>query len=337
MASNVKTKIGITRKLPKSTLERMQTLFDVQMNESDEALSRQGLLNMAANCTVLCPTVTDNIDHEIIEAGRGNLKLLANFGAGTDHIDIKAAIRAQVVVTNTPDVLTEDTADLTLALLLAVPRRIIEGAELLRAGGYDDGWSPTWMMGRSLGRKKIGIIGMGRIGQAVALRARAFGMEVHYHNRRSVSPAIEDDLQALYWTDMDAMLSEMDFVSLNCPLSQQTHHLIGAAQLENMPDHAIIINTARGKLIDETALVEALQAGKLAGAGLDVYEFEPEVSPELLKMKQVVALPHLGSSTLEARTAMGERMIINIKAFEDGHKPPDRVILGLAGDNTNSN
>ena len=329
MTSKTKIKVGITRKLPLTTQQRMQTLFDVQMNESDSALPRKDLLNMAASCTVLCPTVTDTIDEEVIKAGGNALKLLANFGAGTDHIDLKSASENNIMVTNTPDVLTEDTADLTMALLLAVPRRIIEGAELLRQGGYEEGWSPTWMMGRSLGGKKLGIVGMGRIGQAVAARARTFGMEIHYHNRHPVSSAISDTLQALYWPDLKAMMAEMDFISLNCPLSDQTHHLIDEELLSRMPDHAVLINTARGKLIDEQALVKALQTRKLAGAGLDVYEFEPKVTPELLKMKQVVALPHMGSSTLEARTAMGERMIINIKAFEDGHKPPDRVIHGL--------
>lgn len=329
--SRAKTIVGVTRKLPFTTLDRLQDLFDVQMNRTDKALIRAELLEMAANCQVLCPTVTDHIDLEVIQAGGSQLKLLANFGAGTDHIDLRATAKAGIVVTNTPDVLTEDTADLTMALILAVPRRIIEGADCLRSGGYEAGWSPTWMMGRSLGKKKLGIIGMGRIGQAVAARARAFGMEIHYHNRRAVSPAIEDSLRALYWSDLDAMLGEMDFVSLNCPLSQDTYHLINPDRLAKMPAHSVLINSARGKLVDEQALVAALTAGKLAGAGLDVFEHEPIVSPELLKMPQVVALPHMGSSTLEARIAMGERMIINIKAFEDGHKPPDRVIKGLAG------
>ncbi|MBL4617619.1 MAG: D-glycerate dehydrogenase [Robiginitomaculum sp.] len=327
--SNTKTKVGVTRKLPFSTLDRLNELFDVQMNETDRALPRPELLQMAADCEVLCPTVTDKIDAEILQAGEGKLKLLANFGAGTDHINLQSACEQGIVVTNTPDVLTEDTADLTMALLLAVPRRIIEGVDCLRSDGYQAGWSPTWMMGRSLGGKKLGIIGMGRIGQAVAARARSFGMRIHYHNRRPVSPAIEEGLQALYWSDLDAMLGEMDFVSLNCPLSEQTRHLMSAERLAKMPKHAMLINTARGQLVDEAALIAALQAEKLAGAGLDVFEFEPQISPELLQMSNVVALPHMGSSTLEARCAMGERMIINIKAYEDGHKPPDRVIISL--------
>ena len=327
--SNTKTKVGVTRKLPFTTLDRLNELFNVQMNETDRALSQSELLQMAASCEVLSPTVTDKIDAKILHAGAGKLKLLANFGAGTDHIDLQIASEQGIIVTNTPDVLTEDTADLTMALLLAVPRRIIEGVDCLRSGGYQAGWSPTWMMGRSLGGKKLGIIGMGRIGQAVAARARAFGMQIHYHNRRQVSPAIEEALQALYWPDLDAMLGEMDFVSLNCPLSEQTKHLMNAERLGKMPKHAMLINTARGPLIDEAALIAALQAGNLAGAGLDVFEFEPQISPGLLQMSNVVALPHMGSSTLEARCAMGERMIINIKAYEDGHKPPDRVIVSL--------
>ncbi|PHR58330.1 MAG: D-glycerate dehydrogenase [Robiginitomaculum sp.] len=328
MANN-KIKVGVTRKLPNATHERMLALFDVQMNPNDQALGRNQLLALAASCDVLCPTVTDDIDAEIFRAGKNNLKLVANFGAGTDHIDLKAANAAGIPVTNTPDVLTDDTADLTFALLLAVPRRIVEGAQLLRSGGYEAGWSPTWMMGRSLGNKKLGIVGMGRIGQAVAARARAFGLEVHYHNRKPVSPAIEESLHALYWSDLDEMLGEMDFVSLNCPLTKDTIHLMDRTRLGKLAGHAILINTARGKLIDEAALADALQAGQLAGAGLDVFEFEPKVEPRLLELPNVVALPHMGSSTLEARTAMGERMIINIKAFEDGHKPPDRVIRGL--------
>lgn len=329
MSARRKIHVGVTRKLPYSTRDRLEELFDVEMNTSDAALTRDELKAMTSRCDVLCPTVTDTVDADVIAAGKGRLRLIANFGAGTDHIDLDAAQDAGILVSNTPDVLTEDTADMAMALLLAVPRRILEGAELLRAGGYHAGWSPTWMMGASLQDKKLGIIGMGRIGQALAKRARAFGLEVHYHNRSPVSPTIEDGLQALYWEDLDDMLAEMDFISLNCPLTETTHHLMNAARLAKLPDHAVIVNTARGKLIDEAALADALEAGKLGGAGLDVFEHEPEVEPRLLQMASVVALPHMGSSTLEARMAMGERMIINIRAFEDGHKPPNRVIAHL--------
>lgn len=321
--------VGVTRKLPYSTRDRLEQLFDVEMNTSDTALSREELMAMAARCDVLCPTVTDTVDADVIAAGGDRLRLIANFGAGTDHIDLDAAQAAGIMVSNTPDVLTEDTADLAMALLLAVPRRIFEGAHLLREGGYHAGWSPTWMMGTSLQKKKLGIVGMGRIGQALAARARTFGLEIHYHNRSPVSPVIEDVLHALYWENLDDMLEEMDFVSLNCPLSESTHHLMDASRLAKLPAHAVLVNTARGKLIDEKALADALEAGKLGGAGLDVFEHEPEVEPRLLQMASVVALPHMGSSTLEARMAMGDRMIINIKAFEDGHKPPNRVIAYL--------
>jgi len=324
-----KLQIGVTRKLPFTTDERLRALFDVHSNSFDRALTQQELLELSADCDVLCPTVTDDITADIIQAGGKRLALIANFGAGTDHIDLAAAANAGITVTNTPDVLTEDTADLTMALLLAVPRRIVEGAQLLRSGGYDAGWSPTWMMGRSLGGKKLGIVGMGRIGQALAKRAKAFGMEIHYHNRKPVSSAIEETLSALYWSDLGAMISEMDFVSLNCPLTRDTQQLMNRSMLAKLAKHAVLINTARGKLIDETALADALTAGNLGGAGLDVFEHEPKVEPRLLTLPNVVALPHMGSSTLEARTAMGERMIINIKAFEDGHKPPDRVIFAL--------
>jgi len=321
--------VGVTQNLPEPTQTRLQELFDVQLRHGDQALSHTQLCEMAASCQVMCPTVTDVIDRKVLEAGAGNLRLLANFGAGTDHIDLDAAAKAGITVTNTPDVLTDDTADLTMALILAVPRRLVEGTKVLRDGGYVAGWSPTWMMGRSLGGKKLGIVGMGRIGQAIAARARAFGMQIHYHNRKQVSTAIEESLQALYWPDLDAMLGEMDFVSLNCPLTNETHHLMDTQRLHKMARHAVLINSARGKLIDEKALADALEAGVICGAGLDVFEFEPRVEPRLLQMENVVALPHLGSSTLEARAAMGDRMIINIQAFADGHKPPNRVISAL--------
>ncbi|VAV95691.1 Glyoxylate reductase / Glyoxylate reductase / Hydroxypyruvate reductase, partial [hydrothermal vent metagenome] len=240
-----KLQVGVTRKLPFTTEERLQALFDVQMNPDDTALNQEQLAALAANSDVLCPTVTDKIDAQVLAAGKGRLALIANFGAGTDHIDLVAAAKAGITVTNTPDVLTEDTADLAMALILAVPRRLIEGARCLRDGGYAVGWSPTWMMGRSLGGKKLGIIGMGRIGQALASRAKAFGMEVHYHNRKPVSSAIEESLSALFWPNLDDMLWEMDFVSLNCPLTDETTYLISAETLAKMSRNCILINTAR--------------------------------------------------------------------------------------------
>jgi glyoxylate reductase len=308
--------------------DRLKTLFEAQLNTADTPFSHDELKTAAASCEVLAPTVTDTIDAEVIKAGAGRLKIIANYGAGVDHIDLEAAVKAGITVTNTPGVLTEDTADLAMALILAVPRRLAEGARVMRAGGFA-GWAPTWMMGHSIGGKKLGIVGMGRIGQAVARRARAFGLEVHYHNRNRVSAAIEEGLGALWWEDLDAMLAQMDIISINCPKTPQTYHLLSRERLMKLPPHAFLVNTSRGDVLDETALADLLETGALAGAGLDVYEHEPEVEPRLLKLDCVVALPHMGSSTIEARIAMGEKMIINIKAFEDGHRPLDRVIVGL--------
>ncbi len=325
---SARTKVIVTRRLPEPVQDRLCALFDATLNLADKPFSHDELKAAAAKAQVLAPTVTDVIDADVINAGGGNLKLIANFGAGIDHIDLEAAARAGIIVTNTPGVLTEDTADLAMALILAVPRRLAEGARVMRARGFH-GWSPTWMMGNSIGGKKLGILGMGRIGQAVARRARAFGLEVHYHNRHRVSAAIEEELGALYWDDLDAMLAAMDILSINCPKTPQTHHLLSRARLEKLPSHAFLVNTSRGDVIDEVALADLLESGALAGAGLDVYEFEPKVEPRLLTLDNVVALPHMGSATIEARIAMGEKMIINIKEFEDGHRPPDRVIMEL--------
>jgi glyoxylate reductase len=325
---NMNTKVIVTRRLPDPVQDRLSTLFEARLSHDDQALSPAQLQKAAASCDVLAPTVTDQIDAAVIKAGKGRLKMIANYGAGVDHIDLEAAAKVGITVTNTPGVLTEDTADLAMALILAVPRRLAEGERVMRQGGFA-GWAPTWMMGHSIGNKKLGIVGMGRIGQAIARRARAFGLQVHYHNRNRVSAAIEDELGALWWEDLDAMLAQMDIISVNCPKTPQTHHLLSRTRLEKLPSHAFLVNTSRGDVIDETALADLLEAGKLAGAGLDVYEHEPKVEPRLLTLDNVVALPHMGSSTIEARIAMGEKMIINIKAFEDGHRPPDRVIMAL--------
>ena len=323
-----KTRVIVSRRLPEPVQDRLKALFDVRLNSDDAPMSHAQLCAAAAQCDVLAPTVTDVIDKAVIEAGAGRLKLIANYGAGVDHIDLDAAQAAGVTVTNTPGVLTEDTADLAMALILAVLRRLGEGQQVLRAGGFA-GWSPTWMTGRSLGGKRLGILGMGRIGQALARRARAFGMHIHYHNRNRVSAAIEEDLGALYWADLDDMLANVDVLSVNCPKTPQTRHLLNRQRLERLPDHACLVNTSRGDVIDESALADLLQEGALGGAGLDVFEHEPRVEPRLLALDTVFALPHMGSATQEARIAMGEKMIINIKAFEDGHKPPDRVIAAL--------
>jgi glyoxylate reductase len=256
------------------------------------------------------------------------MKMIANFGAGVDHIDIDAAVGRGLIVTNTPGVLTEDTADLAMALILAVSRRIVEGAQVVAEGRFA-GWSPTWMTGRKLWGKRLGIVGMGRIGQALARRAKAFGMQVHYHNRKPVPALIAEELGATWWDDLDQMLARMDLISLNCPATRDTHHLLSAERLARLQPHAILINTARGELIDEAALSDAVARRAIAGVGLDVYEHEPVIHPGLLGHANVVLLPHLGSATLEARQDMGDRVITNIQTFRNGHRPPDRVIPAM--------
>jgi glyoxylate reductase len=315
----------VTRKLPDAVEARMRALFDVRLNESDRPFDADALKVAAQSADVLVPTITDRLNGEIIGAAGPRLKLIANFGAGTDHVDL-AALRARgIALTNTPGVLTEDTADLTMALILGVPRRITEGAWLLEEGRFA-GWFPTWMMGRRLAGMKLGIVGMGRIGQAVAKRARAFGMGIQYHNRRRLPEETERALEAKWWASLDAMLPEMDMVSLNCPSTKETRHLMSAARLRLMRSDAYLINTARGDIVDEEALADALAGGRLAGAGLDVYEHEPSVHPKLLQQKNAMLLPHLGSGTIEARTAMGEKVVANILAWMKGEALPDRVV-----------
>jgi glyoxylate reductase len=277
---------------------------------------------------VLAPTITDRIDKTVIEKAGERLKLIANFGAGIDHIDVAAATERGITVTNTPGVLTDDTADLTMGLIMAVSRRVVEGAEVVKAGAFH-GWSPTWMLGRRIGGKRLGIVGMGRIGQALARRARAFGLSIHYHNRKPVSPRIAEELEATYWESLDQMLARMDVISVNCPHTPATYHLLSARRLKLVRPHAIVVNTARGEIIDEGALAAMLAEGALAGAGLDVYEHEPAINPKLLKLANVVLLPHMGSATMEARVDMGEKVIVNIRTWMDGHKPPDRVIPSM--------
>ncbi|MEM6852176.1 MAG: D-glycerate dehydrogenase [Pseudomonadota bacterium] len=321
-------KICVTRRLPAEIEARMTELFDAALNPSDAPLGREELLAAAAAHDVLVTTLTDQIDAEFLEAAGDRLKLIANFGAGLDHIDIEAAWAAGVTVTNTPGVLTEDTADMTMALILAVPRRLVEGERALAAGAFE-GWSPTWMLGHRIGGKNLGIIGMGRVGQAVARRARAFGLNVHYHNRNRVNLHVEEELQATYWESLDQMLARMDVVSVNCPHTPATFHLLSARRLRLLQPHAYVVNTARGEIIDEEALADLLERGLLAGAGLDVFEKEPAVNPKLLSAKNTILLPHLSSATIESRMEMGERVLINIRMFADGHKPQDRVIPAI--------
>ena len=317
--------VVLTRRLPPAIETRFEDLFTAQMNASDYPLSKGQLLKAVCDCDVLVPTVTDRIDTDIIEAAGPNLRLIANFGAGTEHIDVAAAHKKNIVVTNTPGVLTEDTADLTMALILAVPRRLVEGDRLARAGKFD-GWAPTAHLGHRVRGKKLGIIGMGRIGQAVARRASAFGLSVHYHNRKQLPAPIETSLCASYWDDLDAMLRAVDIVSVNCPSTPQTRHLINADRLALMGAESYIVNTSRGDVIDEAALAYALEAGQISGAGLDVYEQEPRIHPQLMARENVILAPHIGSATFESRREMGEKVLINIRAMIDGHICPDRVL-----------
>jgi glyoxylate reductase len=320
--------IAVTRKLPPSIETRMMELFGTRLNEDDQPLSAAEIVAKCDGADVLVPTVTDGINAALIAALPDNIRLIANFGVGVDHIDLKAAATRDILVTNTPGVLTDDTADLTIALLLSVPRRLVEGARLAAAGNWA-GWTPTFMMGHRVTGKRLGILGMGRIGQAVAQRARGFGISIHYHNRKRLHPEIEEELEATYWESLDQMLAHMDLISVNCPQTPDTHHLLNAERLDKLQTHAVIVNTARGGIIDEVALVARLAAGAIAGAGLDVYENEPAIHPGLLALDNVVLSPHLGSATHEGRIAMGEKVIINIKTFSDGHVPLDRVLLGI--------
>lgn len=321
-------KIIVTRKLPDTIETRMMELFDVTLNLNDRPFGKAELIDAVKNCDVLVPTVTDRIDASVLGQAAPRLKLIANFGTGVDHIDLKVARSQGVIVTNTPGVLTEDTADLTMALMLAVPRRLVEGEYLVRSGQWT-GWSPTSMLGRRISKKRLGIIGMGRIGAAVARRARGFGVAIHYHNRHRVGEDLERELEATYWESLDQMLSRMDIISVNCPHTPATYHLLSARRIKLLQPHAYIVNTSRGEVIDETALIRALTSGELAGAGLDVFENEPAVNPKLLKLSNVVLLPHMGSATVESRNDMGQKVIINIKAFIDGHAPPDRVVEAM--------
>ncbi|MGZ5959767.1 MAG: 2-hydroxyacid dehydrogenase [Rhizomicrobium sp.] len=318
----------VTRKLPDAIETRMRELFDARLNVDDTPMTQADLIEAVQKADVLVPTVTDRIDSKVIVRAGPNLKLIANFGTGVDNIDVKTALEKGITVTNTPGVLTEDTADMTMALILAVPRRLVEGVKELEEDHFK-GWSPSWMLGHRIYGKRLGIVGMGRIGQAVARRAKAFGLQIHYHNRKPVHADIEHELEATYWESLDQMLARMDIVSINCPHTPATYHLLSARRLKLMKPTAFIVNTARGEVIDENTLARMLEAGQLSGAGLDVFEHEPAVNPKLLKLKNVVLLPHMGSATIEGRIDMGEKVFINIKTFVDGHKPPDRVIPAM--------
>jgi glyoxylate reductase len=318
----------VTRKLPDAVETRMRELFDARLNLDDTVFDRKAMAKALKTADVLVPTVTDRIDAELLSAPGNSCKLIANFGAGIDSIDVKAALAHGITVTNTPNVLTDDTADMTMALILAVPRRLVEGVRKMESEEFS-GWSPNWMLGHRLRGKRLGILGMGRIGSAVARRARAFGLQIHYHNRKPVAPELERELEATYWESLDQMLARVDIVSVNCPHTPATYHLLSARRLKLMKPSAYVINTSRGEVIDEQALAALLEQGALAGAGLDVFEHEPAVNPKLKGLSNVVLLPHMSSATIESRIEMGERVIINVKTFIDGHKPPDRVIPAM--------
>ena len=323
-----KPRVVVTRKLPEAVETRMRELFDARLNLDDTVMTEGQLVEAMASAEVLVPTVTDRIDAKLIAKAGPDLKLIANFGTGVDNIDVKAATDRGIIVTNTPGVLTEDTADMTMALILAVPRRLVEGVAVLADEKFQ-GWAPSWMLGHRLQGKRLGIVGMGRIGQAVARRARAFGLQIHYHNRKPVAPEVEEELEATYWDSLDQMLARMDIVSINCPHTPATYHLLSARRLKLMKPSAYIVNTARGEVIDENTMAQMLEKGELSGAGLDVFEHEPAVNPRLRRARNVVLLPHMGSATIEGRIDMGEKVIINIKSFVDGHQPPDRVIPAM--------
>ena len=320
-----KPTVIVTRKLPEVVETRMMELFDVRLNADDTPLDRDALANALSSCDVLVPTLTDEIDSELLSTKGIKTRLIANFGNGTDHIDVAAAQTAGISVTNTADVLTEDTADMAMALIVAVPRRLVEGSRLIQEGRFT-GWTPTHMLGRRLAGKRLGIIGMGRIGLAVAKRARGFGMAVHYHNRHRLRPEIEQDIEATYWESLDQMMARMDVISIHYPHTPATFHLLSERRLKLLKEDAYLVNVARGEIVDEDALVKMLEDGALAGAGLDVFEHEPALNPKLLDLDNVTLIPHMGSATIEGRIAMGEKVIFNIKAFVDGHRLPDRVL-----------
>ena len=333
MSVRKKPLVVVTRKLPDTIETRMRELFDARLNLDDARMTPEQLAEAVRVADVLVPTVSDEVTEKILNQPDCKVKLIAHFGNGVDNIDVTAAHKRGITVTNTPKVLTEDTADMTMALILAVPRRLIEGAAVMSEGRDWQGWAPMWMLGHRIGGKRLGIIGMGRIGQAVARRAHAFGLQIHYHNRRPVAPSIEEELGATYWESLDQMLARMDIISVNCPHTPATFHLLSARRLKLLRKEAYIVNTARGEVIDEATLTKLIENGEIGGAGLDVYEHEPAVSPRLLRLAKagkVTLLPHMGSATIEGRVEMGEKVMINIRTFLDGHKPPDRVLPGVS-------
>ncbi|MEM8554835.1 MAG: D-glycerate dehydrogenase [Pseudomonadota bacterium] len=326
--SQQRVKVVVTRRLPEAVEKRLAELFDTDLREDDTPMTKAELIEAIKTADVLVPTVTDHIDAGMIAQAGPQMRLFANYGAGVDHIDVATARQRGITVSYTPNVVTEDTADMAMALILAVTRRVPEGLTLMNAGQWS-GWAPTALLGGRLSGRRLGILGMGRVGQAMARRAKAFGMEIHYHNRRKVHASIEEELGATYWEDLDDMVRRVDVLSVNCPSTADTFHLMNARRLQLMKPSAVLVNTSRGEVVDENAMTRMLRAGDLAGAGLDVYEHGTDVNPQLRELPNVVLLPHMGSATEEGRIEMGEKVIINIKTFADGHRPPDQVIPGM--------
>ena len=319
--------VVVTRQLPEPVETRLNELFNVKLNAGQQ-LDEMALGEAMEAADVLVTTIGDRIDQRLLAKAGPSLRLIANYGAGFDHIDVQTALQRGIMVSNTPGVLTEDTADMTMAMILAVPRRLREGTMLMQQGEWQ-GWSPTALMGHRIGGKRLGILGMGRIGQAVAKRAAAFGLQVHYHNRKRLHPDTESQLDATYWESLDQMLARIDILSVHCPHTPGTFHLLNARRLKLMKPSAYIINTARGEIVDENALTRMLRAGEIAGAGLDVFENGNQINPRLKGLDNVLLLPHMGSATVEGRIEMGEKVIINIKTFADGHRPPDLVVPAM--------
>ena len=321
-------RVAVTRRLPEVVEKRMDELFDVELCTTDAPMSKSKLIEIVKRVNILVPCIADTIDAALLGQAGPQLKLIANFGAGFDNIDVSTALQRGILVSNTPGVVADDTADMTIALMLSVTRRIPQGLSAMQSGEWA-GWSPTSFLGGRINGRRLGILGMGRIGRAVAKRASAFGMQIHYHNRKRLRSEIEEDANATYWESLDQMVARMDVLSINCPHTPSTFHLMNARRLKLMKSNAVLINTSRGEVVDENALTRMLEKGDLAGAGLDVYDQGKELNPKLRTMDNVVLLPHMGSATYEGRIEMGEKVIINIKTFADGHRPPDQVVPAM--------
>ena len=320
-----KPKVFITRRLPKKIETRMMELFDATLNDTDLLLKEDELISVFKKYEIIVPSIADNISKRVIENAGLQLRLIANFGAGVDHIDIEEAKEKNLIVTNTPGYLADDTADLVMSLLLALPRRLYEGSRVVANGSWN-GWSPTSLLGNRIYGKRLGIIGMGRIGRAVAHRAKAFGISIHYHNRKRLPSLMEEEYDATYWKNLDEMIPRMDIISVNCPLTNATKGLLSSQRLKLMTKDSYLINSSRSEIVDEKALAYMLKEKKIAGAGLDVFSRRKDDTSQLLELSNTILIPHMGSATIEGRIEMGEKVIVNIKTYIDGHNPPNRII-----------